>query len=88
MNNRFTDRLGFVTGALTTLSFMPQVYQVWASKPIPATAISLPMYIIFVVGISGWLVYGVRIKSTPVVVWNAITLVLAASVLAYKLMYG
>ncbi len=88
MDGKFTDKLGFVAGALATGSFVPQVYKVWAERPMPATAISLPMYVIFILGVSGWLIFGVRIKSGPVVIWNAITLALAALILAYKLMYG
>jgi MtN3 and saliva related transmembrane protein len=35
-----------------------------------------------------WLVYGLRLGAWPVVVANAITLLLAFSILAMKLRYG
>lgn len=80
--------VGFVAGALTTLSFLPQVILVWGMRPLPAVAISFPMYIAFCFGVSGWMIYGTMIKSRPVIAWNAITLAFALSVLVYKLMYG
>jgi MtN3 and saliva related transmembrane protein len=46
------------------------------------------MYIIFMIGIVGWLIYGIKIKKTPIIVWNAITFVLAFSVIGYKIIYG
>ncbi|MEK9194298.1 MAG: SemiSWEET transporter [Patescibacteria group bacterium] len=80
--------LGFVSGALATFAFVPQVIRVWKMKPAPATAISLPMYAVFCLGVLGWLFYGILIGSLPVMVWNIITFMLALSVLLYKKIYG
>ena len=54
----------------------------------PAVAISLPMYAIFCSGVLGWLIYGIKIGSRPVTLWNVITLILALSDLVYKVRYG
>lgn len=88
MGDKWTEVLGFVSGALATAAFIPQVVTVWTMRPAPAIAVSLATYVIFSLGVTGWFVYGVRIKKLPVMVWNAITLVLALSILVYKCIYG
>ena len=86
--SRFAEILGFVAGALTAFAFVPQVILVWGMKPAPVDDISLPMYAILCSGVLGWVIYGILIKSRPIVVWNAITFLLALSVLVYKFIYG
>ena len=81
-----TEFFGFLAATLTTVSFIPQVIQVWRSKQ--TQDISLGMYAIFTVGILAWLIYGVLLGSVPIIVANSITIVLAGSVLAMKLKYG
>ena len=81
-----TELFGFLAATLTTVSFVPQVIQVWRSKQ--TQDISLGMYAIFTAGILAWLIYGILLGSTPIIVANSITIVLAGSVLAMKLKYG
>lgn len=69
----------------TTLSFVPQVWRVWKTRS--AKDISLGMYGIFVSGVALWLVYGLRVADPAIIAANAITLVLAGSVLVMKLMF-
>ena len=80
------ELLGFVAGACTTLSFLPQVLQVWRSRS--ADDISLGMYSVFMLGVSLWLIYGIASIQIAVIVANGVTLVLAGSVLIMKLRYG
>ena len=86
--DRFNECLGLFAGTLTTIAFLPQVIKVWKARPQPATAISLPMYSIFNVGVACWLIYGILVRSVPVTLANVFTLILALSVLVYKLIYG
>ena len=81
-----TELFGYLAAALTTISFVPLVIQVWRSKH--TKDISLGMYSIFTVGILVWLIYGILLGSTPIIVANCITIVLAGSVLTMKLKYG
>jgi MtN3 and saliva related transmembrane protein len=46
------------------------------------------MYLIFTTGVALWLAYGVMLGSWPIIVGNAITVVLAGTVLAMKLKFG
>ena len=78
-----TDALGYAAAALTTASFVPQVWQTFRSRDV--SGISLAMYSVFTVGIALWLGYGVLLQAWPIVVANAVTLALAASILAMKL---
>ena len=78
--------LGFVAGVLTTAAFVPQVVKIRRTRS--ARDISLGMYAAFTTGVVLWLAYGVALGSTPIIVANAFTLVLALAVLVMKLRYG
>jgi len=78
--------VGLLAGLFTTIAFVPQVWQVWKSRS--ARDISLPMYLIFTAGVALWLGYGLLTGTMPVIVANAVTLVLAGAVLAMKLRFG
>ncbi len=75
--------IGYVAAILTTISFVPQVFQIHKTKD--TSSISTSMYAIFCFGVALWLGYGLIIKSMPVIIANAITLVLATYILIMKL---
>jgi len=75
--------LGFAAAALTTASFVPQVWKTFRTRD--ASGVSLAMYSVFTCGIVLWLVYGIRLGAWPLIVANTITLVLAGAVLAMKI---
>jgi MtN3 and saliva related transmembrane protein len=77
------DLIGFTAGALTTAAFVPQVVKSWQTRDL--RGVSLRMYSLFTLGVALWLAYGIAVTSWPVIVCNAITLVLAGLVLALKL---
>jgi MtN3 and saliva related transmembrane protein len=74
--------LGYLAGALTTLSLLPQVIKICKSRS--AGDISFVMYLFFVAGISLWIVYGIAINSMPVIIANAISLCLGITVIILK----
>lgn len=80
------EYLGFVAAACTTVSFVPQAFKIIREKD--TAAISLPTYAIFAVGLSLWLVYGILVHSTPVMVANALTLIPALVILGMKIKLG
>lgn len=80
-----TEILGLIAGSLTTIAFVPQVVKIWRSKH--AHDISLAMFSLFSVGVALWIVYGLIIDSLPVILSNAVTLVLALAILAMKLRF-
>lgn len=76
------NHVGFAAAVCTTTAFIPQVWMVWRERGAPG--ISSGMYMMFIVGIALWLVYGWALKSWPMVVANGITFVLASCVLGMK----
>ena len=46
------------------------------------------MYIAFTIGVALWFVFGTMIGNWPMIISNAITLVLALAIIAMKLRYG
>ena len=78
--------VGLVAGLLTTFAFVPQVLKIWRSKS--AKDISLRTYLALTIGVVLWLVYGILKQELPIVLWNAVTLVLASAILAMKLRFG
>jgi MtN3 and saliva related transmembrane protein len=75
--------LGLVAGALTTAAFLPQVLKTWKTKS--AKDLSLGMFSLFCLGVALWLVYGLVRKDIPVIAANLITLMLASTLLFFKL---
>ena len=79
------DLIGSLAACLTTLSFVPQAWLTFKTRDV--SGVSLLMYSVFTVGVALWLAYGVLLRSWPMVIANAITLVLALMILAMKLVY-
>lgn len=82
---QYADMIGTAAGVLTTSAFLPQVIKVYRTRH--TKDLSLFMYIIFLMGISLWTIYGMVTHSTPVIVANSITFVLASYILVMKLIY-
>ena len=80
------ESLGFVGGALITCSLIPQVLRIFKLRS--AREISLLFTILLLVGIIFWLAYGLAKGLPPVILWNAISIVLVAGLLYAKLKYG
>ena len=77
--------IGFIAAVLTTLSFVPQAWQIIKTKD--TSGISLGMYAMFVVGVFLFFFHGWNIQDYAVISANGITLVLASIILVYKIKY-
>ena len=86
MLSSFTQNIGFLAAILTTIAFIPQVVKIYKTKSVKD--ISLPMWLIFCVGVFLWLIYGVLIMSLPVILANIVTLLLSLSILFLKIRYS
>ena len=80
-----TTALGTAAGTLTTITFIPQVIKTWRSKS--AEDISLGMFLIFSAGVCLWLWYGILLNAAPIIIANAVTLILALLILFFKFRY-
>jgi MtN3 and saliva related transmembrane protein len=78
--------LGFMAGALTTISFIPQAHKAWRTKR--CEDISWAMLLAFAAGVSLWLVYGLLLRAAPIVVANGVTLALVLAIIFLKARYG
>ena len=78
-----SEIIGYPAAILTTVAFVPQAWKSWRTRDL--SGVSLPMYALFTLGVALWLAYGLLIASTPIVIGNGITLVLASVVLWLKL---
>lgn len=77
--------IGYLAAFFTTISFIPQVVKVVKEKQ--TRNISLQMYLIFSLGITFWLIYGILINSLPIILANSLTLTFAIIILSYKIKY-
>ncbi|MBK7183835.1 MAG: SemiSWEET transporter [Bacteroidetes bacterium] len=82
----FATIIGLLAATCTTISFVPQVVQILKTKN--TKGISLGMYILFTFGIACWLIYGFYLGELPIIIANAITLVLASTILVFKIKHG
>lgn len=81
----FLTILGLIAGALTTISFLPQVIKTWKSKS--AKDFSFGMLITFTVGVFLWLVYGIGKNELPIILANLITFSLNLVIIGLKIRY-
>tara|TARA_B100000401_G_C52326166_1_gene494143 strand:- start:216 stop:476 length:261 start_codon:yes stop_codon:yes gene_type:complete len=81
----FIKYIGFFAAFCTTFAFLPQAIKVYKTKS--TKDISLYMFLIFTIGVLSWLVYGLIINDLPIILANAITLILSFFILIYKLKF-
>ena len=77
--------LRLIAAVCTTVSFIPQLMQTWRTKK--AGDVAWGMLITFTLGTILWLIYGILIRSMPVAVANAATLLLTLTILLLKIHY-
>jgi MtN3 and saliva related transmembrane protein len=77
--------LGLAAGSCTTIAFLPQVVKTWKSRT--AKDLSLGMFSFFCFGVLLWLVYGIMMHDIPVIAANLLTLILASTLLFFKLRF-
>jgi MtN3 and saliva related transmembrane protein len=77
------DIIGYIAATLTTASFLPQA--ILTIKTRDTDSLSLSMYGTFTLGVLFWLIYGVYKSDDSIIFANAITLLLASSILSFKI---
>ena len=78
--------IGFAAGAMTTLSFVPQVIRTFKTKR--ANDISGAMLLFLSTGVLLWFVHGVMVRSAPIIAANFFTLLLLLMIAGLKTYYG
>jgi len=85
MQPEIVTTIGYVAGTLTTISFLPQLIKTWRCKS--AKEISWVMLLAFAAGVTLWLLYGIWLRSAPIIVANAATFALVVLILVLKVYY-
>lgn len=77
--------IGFVAGAMTTASFIPQAIKIWKEKS--AREVSFLMYTIISTGMFLWFLYGIFINSLPLILANGISFIFSIMILLGKIKF-
>ena len=80
------NMIGYMAATLTTGAFVPQAVKTIRTRE--THAISFWMYVAFTLGVALWFVYGVSLGSWPIIAANAVSFLLAATILGLKVHYG
>jgi MtN3 and saliva related transmembrane protein len=77
--------IGFAAGALTVVSFLPQVVQAWRTKKVQD--VSFAMMALLMASAVTWIAYGVLTDDLPVILTNAIALTFQAAIMTAKVKF-
>ncbi len=81
----WTPYLGYAAGALTVISYAPQVLRAYRTKKVDD--LSWAMIGLLVTAGVLWIVYGLASSQMPVVLTNVGTVILTAAILVAKFRY-
>ncbi len=80
-----SDYYGYFAAFLTTIAFLPQLLRIYRTRS--SDDVSILMLVLFIIGLSFWIVYGFLSSSIPVLVANIVTLILNLLILLMKFIY-
>lgn len=78
----YTEVIGHIGSALSSITFMPQVYQAWKTKSVGDLNL-LTILIVFISTVI-WIIYGVERAIWPVIICNSIICFLSLVLLYFK----
>ena len=81
--SNYTNTIGSIGAVFTTIAFIPQAYHSYKTRDL--SGVSLSMYSVFTLGVALWLAYGLLLHNWPLIISNAITLVLSVMILLLKI---
>ncbi|HUT26784.1 MAG TPA: SemiSWEET transporter [Methanomassiliicoccales archaeon] len=74
--------LGLTAGFITTMGFVPQVIKGYRTGSMKDVSLTMP--VLLMVGLSLWLLYGLVIQDLPVILWNAVAMILNGTLVLLK----
>jgi len=83
--SELTAIVGFMAGFVTTVANLPQVWKTYRSKS--GEGLSFRMLLALAIGVGLWIVYGILNKLLPLIVTNALVLLLILSLIGMKLKF-
>ena len=82
---QLTPYVGYLAGALTVVSLVPQVLRAWRTKQ--TKDLSVRTFLLLITAGVLWLTYGVLASDWPVIATNAGMVLLNSAILTAKLRY-
>ena len=80
------ETVGFAAGTLTAFCFLPQALKIIVTRD--TKAISLASQLAFTLGTGLWVVYGMWAQSPSIVLFNAVSALLGATITVMKVRFG
>jgi MtN3 and saliva related transmembrane protein len=77
--------IGLIAGAITSVSFIPQVIKGYQTKKLED--VSYFMYVILIIGLILWLIYGILLEELPIILANGFGIGCCMLVLTMKKTY-
>ena len=81
----YQELFGFVAAGLSAISFLPQLIKIWKFRSVKD--ISTGMYVIYTFSVMLWLIYGIIIKSAPLILAEILTLIFVSAILTMKYLW-
>ena len=78
--------IGFAAAIIMSISLTPQVIKSWKTKS--TKDISFLWTLIYLLGLTLWLIYGLGINSWPLVLAAILETILALTLITLKIKYG
>jgi MtN3 and saliva related transmembrane protein len=78
--------IGFVAGTLTSIAAVPQVIKTLKTRHVRDISIWQPLLLTF--GVALWMLYGILINDTPLILANITPLVCNVILTGMKICYG
>jgi MtN3 and saliva related transmembrane protein len=78
-----TTLLGFIGAFFTTVCNIPQAVKMIKTKE--TKDVSAPTYIVLFIGLCIWVVYGIMKNDWPIIVANAVSALICATILYLKM---
>jgi MtN3 and saliva related transmembrane protein len=84
-NIQMADIIGYIAACFTTFSLLPQILRIRRLKEARDVSVFMPLMIS--VGSVLWLVYGIIIRSAPVIAANSVALIIALITVLFTIRY-
>ena len=82
---QFTPYVGYLAGALTVVSFLPQVLRTWRTKQ--TKDLSIRTFLLIIAAGALWITYGALASDWPVIATNVGMVGLNGAILVAKIRY-
>lgn len=82
----WTEVLGLFSGICTATSMLPQLIKTIREKK--AEEISMLMLVVLLVGVAGWIVYGLLRNDIPIIITNGLSLLLNIIMVRLRFRYS